>query len=214
MTVLELLGRVYRVFRLVLLAALLVVLFLILRTDTPPDVPVDENALASLQAKIDQMQQPATRQVRELRLNEAELNGWLTSNLAIASASPPPESTPRARQDMPLPRGETDLTVEEVQSNVRDVKIKIDGDQIHGYVLFELYGKDLSLTLNGGLELRDGYLRLTPTAMKLGSMPIPRATLERAVRQLFDSPGNREQFRVPPPISDIRVENSTLIIVY
>jgi hypothetical protein len=81
-------------------------------------------------------------------------------------------------------------------------------------VLFELYGKNLSLTLNGHLELRDGYLRLTPTAMKLGSMPIPRATLERAVQQLFDSPDNREQFRVPPEIRDVRVENSSLVIVY
>ena len=106
------------------------------------------------------------------------------------------------------------MTVEEVQSNVRDVRVTLDGDRIHGYVLFELYGKNLSLTLNGSLELRDGYLRLAPTAMKLGSMPIPRATLERAVQQLFDSPENRAQFRVPSRIRDIRVENSTLIIAY
>ena len=160
------------------------------------------------------MHQPAARQARELRLNEAELNGWLRSNLAVRSESSPPGSGPKVAEDPPLTGGAQNLTVEEVQSNVRDVRVTLDGDRLHGYVLFELYGKNLSLTLNGRLELRDGYLRLTPTAMKLGSMPIPRATLERAVQQLFDSPENREQFRVPSRIRDIRVENSTLIIAY
>lgn len=201
MTILELLGRLYRVFRWVLLAASMIVFFLILRPDTPPEVQVDAKALASLQSKVASMHQAAAGQARELHLNEAELNGWLRSNLAVASASP-------------SPKGAEDPTAEEAQSNVRDVRVTLDGDRIHGYVLFELYGKNLSLTLNGRLELRDGYLRLTPTAMKLGSLPIPRATLERAVQQLFDSPENREQFRVPSRIRDIRVENSTLIIAY
>jgi len=210
MTVLELLGHGYRVLRWVVLAVLLTVLFLILRPDTPPEVQADAQALANLADKIARLHQPVADQVREFRMNEAELNGWLSSNLDIASASPPP----RVTENPSRPAGGQDLTMEEVQSNVRDVKIKIDGDRIHGYVLFELYGKNLSLTLNGHLELRDGYLRLTPTAMKLGSMPIPRATLERAVQQLFDSPDNREQFRVPPEIRDVRVENSSLVIVY
>jgi hypothetical protein len=213
-TVLELLGRSYRVFRWVLLAACVIVFFLILHPDTPPEVQVDAKALASLQSKVASMHQPAARPSRELRLNEAELNGWLRSNLAIASASPPPGSGPKVTEDPPRPSGAHNMTVEEVQSNVRDVRVTLHGDRIHGYVLFELYGKNLSLTLNGSLELRDGYLRLAPTAMKLGSMPIPRATLERAVQQLFDSPENRAQFRVPSRIRDIRVENSTLIIAY
>jgi len=156
MTILELLGRLYRVFRWVLLAASMIVFFLILRPDTPPEVQVDAKALASLQSKVASMHQAAAGQARELHLNEAELNGWLRSNLAVASASP-------------SPKGAEDPTAEEAQSNVRDVRVTLDGDRIHGYVLFELYGKNLSLTLNGRLELRDGYLRLTPTAMKLGS---------------------------------------------
>ena len=191
----------------------MIVVFLILRPDAPPEVQVDEKALANFQSKVARMHQPAANQARELRLNEAELNGWLRSSLAIGSAPPPPASAPVTEDPSPTGGGQ-DLTVEEVQSNLRDVKVKLDGDRIHGYVLFELYGKNLSLTLNGSLELRDGYLRLAPTAMKLGSMPIPRATLERAVQQLLESPENREQFRVPSQIRDIRVENGTLIIVY
>ena len=30
----------------------------------------------------------------------------------------------------------------------------------------------------------------------------------------FDSPENREQFRIPPHIRDIRVENGTLVVSY
>ena len=55
------------------------------------------------------------------------------------------------------------------------------GDQITAYVLFNLHGKDLSLTLEGRLSVQDGYLRLAATRLMLGSLPIPQATVDRAV---------------------------------
>ena len=110
---------------------------------------------------------------------------------------------------MPIP---PPATIEEVQSNVRDVRVKIEGDRIVGYVLFNIRGKDMSLTLEGGLRVENGYLRLDADAMKLGSLPIPQATVERAVARLFDSPENREQFRVPASVRDIRVDNGDLVV--
>ena len=93
-------------------------------------------------------------------------------------------------------------TLEEVKSNVRDVKILLANDTLTAYVVFDMYGKDLSLTLEGGLRVVDGYLRLAPTAGALGSMPIPQGTLDNAVQRLFDSPENKEKFRLPPHIRD------------
>ena len=97
---------------------------------------------------------------------------------------------------------------------MRDVKVHMAGDQIIAYVLFDLYGKDLSLTLEGRLSVQDGYLRLAPTRLMLGSLPIPRATVDRAVSSLFDSPENRERFRLPPDIRGLKVENSELVITW
>lgn len=202
----ELIARFYRVFRWFLLAATLLMLFLLLRPDAPPQVQQDVEAPERLEEKMVRAERDAARGApAELRLDEAELNTWMQRNLAIA----PPEPAPPRQQPS---SGEP--TLEEVQSNVRDIKVKIEGDQIRGWVFFDMYGKEMSLTLQGRLMVQDGYLRLAPTAMKVGSLPIPRSTIERACRRLFESPENREQFRLPPSIRDIRVEGGTLVVSY
>ena len=143
----------------------------------------------------------------KLQLKEGELNAWLGSNLALATKEKPAEVKPEPK---PVPTEEP--TLKEVRSTVRDVKIALLGDGLSAYVLFDLYGKDMSLTLDGKLVMENGYLRLQPTGGKLGSMPLPQATLDAAVRRLFESPQNKEQFRMPPDITDIRIQNSELII--
>lgn len=207
-TVWELLVRSYKVLRWAVLAVLLVALFLILRPDTAPTIETGGEASQRLEAKLVDLHRQVAGASRQLRLDEAELNTWMQSNLALASspaAAPPPERP----GSMPIP---PPATIEEVQSNVRDVRVQIDGDRILGYVLFDIRGKELSLTLEGKLRVQGGYLRLDADAMKLGSLPIPRATVERAVARLFDSPENREQFRVPDSVRDIRVDNGDLVV--
>ena len=85
---------------------------------------------------------------------------------------------------------------------------------LSAYVLFDLYGKELSLTLEGRLSVQDGYLRLSPTRLMLGSLPIPQVTVDRAVSSLFESPENRERFRLPPDIRSLRVENGELVVTW
>jgi hypothetical protein len=104
--------------------------------------------------------------------------------------------------------------VEQAQSNVSDVQVNLEGDQVSAYVLFNLYGKDLSLMLEGRLYAQNGYLRLDPTLVQLGSLKIPQASVDRAVRRLFESPENLDKFRLPPAVRDIRVENGQLVISY
>jgi hypothetical protein len=196
------LGAIYRRARWVVLAGCVLVLALILRQDTPPAVQEDPRAEESLQLKLRNIQ-PASSygQPQTLRLNEAEINTWVSSNLALN-----PEIPETPSDEVP--------TVEEVQSNVKDLKILLMGDSLLAYVVFNLYGKDLSLTLEGRLRVEDGFIRLSPTAAKLGSLPLPRATIDRAVKRLFESPENREQFRLPPDITDLRVENGELVFEY
>ena len=215
--------RFYRVFRWVALGTLGLTLVLILRTAAPPQVTSDPQAPQRLETKLSRLQAAAFGAPPPLKLDEAELNSWMRTNLDLA-AGPARESGggPGSRLGggpAPSPQGidlnsTTNLSVEQAQSNVRDVKVHLEGDQITAYVLFNLYGKDLSLTLQGRLSVHDGYLRLSPTSMWLGSLPIPRASVDRAIGSLFDSPENRQQFRMPPDVRDLRVENGELVITY
>lgn len=199
--------RFYRVFRWVALAASLIVIYLLLRPSAPPPVQTDPRAGERLQAKVEQMERDvAEGRSHTLQFNEAELNVWMQSNLALGPG-PAPGGT-----GTPGPASEP--TLEQVQSSMRDVKINLMGDQVRAYVLFNLYGKDISLQLEGRLFVADGRLRLQPTSGMLGSMPIPKVTLDRAVSRLFDSAENRDKFLLPEEIKDIRVVDGELIVSY
>ena len=199
--------RFYRVFRWVALAACLIALFLLLRPSAPPPVQTDPHAAERVQAKVEQKERAAAAgQSHTLQFNEAELTVWMQSNLALATGPAIGGS------GTPGPAGEP--TLEQVRSNMRDVKVNLMGEQVRAYVVFNLYGKDISLQLEGRLLVVDGRLRLEPTSGMLGSMPIPKVTLGRAVRRLFDSAENRDKFLLPPEIKDIQVVNGELIVSY
>lgn len=214
--------RFYRVFRWVVLAGAALVLFLILYQSPPPNIDADPQAPQRLESKLQRLDRALRRgQPHTLRLDEAEVNSWLQSSLAQAPGAPGNSAndnpSPAAPDQIPvLPGSEptTEPTIEEVKSNVRDIKIDLVDDRVRAYVVFNLYGKDMSLLLEGRLRVEDGYLRLDPTAVKLGSLPIPQASVDRAVRRLFDSPENKEKFRLPPHIRDLRVEDGQIVVSY
>lgn len=85
-------------------------------------------------------------------------------------------------------------------------------NQLRAYAFFALYGKETSLQLDGTISTEGGYIRLQPTAGKLGSFPIPSSTLNSVIHQLFDSPNNRDKFQLPPQLDSVRVENNSLVI--
>jgi uncharacterized Zn finger protein (UPF0148 family) len=199
--------RVFRVVRRVALAVALVVFVLLLWPADPPEVRTDPKSTERVQAKIEQAAQTAVEgQAPVLQMDEAELNAWIQTNLALQT--PPTGDLP----GVPGPSGEP--TLQQVQSSLRDVKINLVGEELRAYVLFNLYGKDFTLQLEGRLVVTDGRLRLRPTRGMLGSLPIPQLTLDRAVSRLFDAPENRESFQLPPEIKDIRVVNGELIVSY
>ena len=199
--------RIFRVCRWVALGVSLMALVLLLWPADPPAVWTDPQATERVQAKVERAAQTASEgQAPVLQLDEAELNAWIQSNLALPTSSA--GDAPRA------PGPSSEPTLQQVQSSLRDVKINLVGDQLRAYVLFNLHGKDLTLQLEGRLVVIEGRLRLRPTRGLLGSLPIPRVTLDRAVSRLFDSPQNRESFQLPSEIKDIQVVNGELIVSY
>ncbi len=214
-------GRIYRGFRWITLAVLILVLVLILVPSAPPKVSYTAENVRAVEEKIQDFQQSA-REGRpdSLAMDEPELNAWLGQNLALKGSEqrihPSPLQTPESAISLAkkalAPDPSTDPRLEQVQSSVRDVKVQLRGDSMRVHTLFELYGKSLSLELEGKVTTRDGYLRFEPSSGKLGSLPLPGATLRRAVDRLFESPENREKFRLPQEIEDIRVEERKLIV--
>lgn len=201
-----LLSRVFRVLPWISLTLSVGILLLILRQAPLLPIQTDPQAADRVSEKMAQLQMAVqSNQPHALTLNESELNQWMRDNLAIAS-------THQAQQaGIPTPAG-SEPTVQEIQSALKDVRINLLGNQLRAYAVFILYGKEISLQLDGTITTEGGYIRLQPTAGKLGSLPIPSMTLDRVVHQLFDSPGNRDKFQLPPQIESVRVENNTLVI--
>lgn len=201
-----LLSRVFRVLPWISLTVTISILLLILRQAPPLPIQTDPDAANRVAEKMAQLQTAVqTSQPHALTLNEAELNQWMRDNLAIAS-------THQAQQaGIPIPSG-SDPNIQEVQSALKDVRMNLMGNQLRAYALFVLYGKEVSLQLDGTITTQGGYIRLQPTAGKLGSLPIPSSTLDSVVHQLFDSPTNRDKFQLPSQIESVRVENNSLII--
>lgn len=188
-------GRLWRLVRRLMLVGAIVALVLMLRPSSPPEPEVDGGASIRVEQKLAQLDQAVQAGApHTLDLSEAELNTLVASNLGTGAAADP--------------------SVAEVQSNVRDVRITLGDDTLHGWVLFALYGKDVTLDLDGQLGVEDGFLRFRPTQGRLGALPIPQATLDSAVRRVFEAEENRERFRVPPELADIRVEGGRLKVVY
>ncbi len=217
-----LLRSAYRVFRWVSLASLILVLILILRPSTPPRIASAPDARKRVDTKIKEFQQSVQQGRAEiLEMDEAELNGWLGENLPLKRSTSDADTSPIKTADSAISlakkasatEASASTTAEQVQSSVRDVKIELRDNSLRAYVAFELYGKNLSLELEGQLTVREGCLRLLPAAGKLGSLPLLAGTLNSTANRLFDSPQNREKFRLPPQIQDIHIERGQLVIL-
>lgn len=182
------------------------VLLLILRQAPPLLIQTDPQAADRVAEKMAELQTAMQAgQSHAVTLNEAELNQWVRDNLVIVSAHEAQQA------GIPVHTGH-EASVQEVQSALKDVRMSLSGSQLRAYAVFVLYGKEISLQLDGTIETRDGYIRFKPATGKLGSLPIPSGTLDRVVQQLFESPKNRDSFRLPPPIESIRIENNALVV--
>jgi hypothetical protein len=199
---------VFRLLRWSTYLATLVTLILLLHKNPPPQVVSTPQAAESAEQKVSQVEQSVSQgQPAILRLDETELNSYLANHLDLAAQT----ATPAPSGGAGAP---TDTDVEQVRSSVRDVKVQMEGDQVHAYLLFDMHGKEMSLDLVGRLGAADGYIKFEPVSGHIGSLPIPQSALETAVRQLMESPVNREKLRLPSDVSDLRIENGELVTTY
>jgi len=194
---------IFRVLRWSTYAAALVTLALALHKGAPPPIQASPRAAERAEQKIRQLDEAlASGTPATLRLDESELNSFLATHLDLA-----PGSTPATQ-----PAAEP--TEAQVRSSVRDVKVQLMEDRIRAYVVFDLYGKQMTLQLEGRLHDVNGYLQFAPTEGAIGSLPIPQYALENALQRVMESPENREKLKLPAGLDDIRIENGEVVISY
>jgi hypothetical protein len=211
---------VFRIFRWTAYAAAIVTLLMVFHAAPPPVIVTSPQAAARMEQKVQDVEQAvASGQSATLRLDQSELNSYLTSHLDISPAATTksaPNTTPSGdvNSNLPTPSGTPAEQVEQVRSTVRDVKVELVEDRVRAYVVFDFHGKDLTLQLEGRLAAANGYLRFEPVSGQLGSLPIPQSALETAVQKMMDSPENREKLKLPPEIADLRIENGELLATF
>jgi hypothetical protein len=223
--------KLYRILTWASLIGLVVTIMLVLRKSPAPDVPYDAAAAARVEQKFaaaDQAKAGGQQGKVEVQLDRTELNSYLTQNLDLGNHSAASaasggtvngNTTSGARGASgtdPLAgiAGPDTPTLEQVQSAVNDVKVDMDGDLVKAYVIFDFHGKDLSLELDGHLKSEGGYIKFDPVAGKLGSLPLPKSTLDAAVEKLMNSPENGEKMKLPGDISDIQIEDGQAKVTY
>jgi hypothetical protein len=203
----------FRIIRWSTYAFAAITLILLFHQAPPPPVETSPQAAARVEEKFEAVERAvASGQAATLRLDEMELNSYLSTHLDLAgngAPSPSPAGGTQAAPTTPTPQ-----EVEQMRSNVRDVKVQLIEDRVKAYVVFDVHGKDMTLQLEGRLGTQNGYLKFEPVSGQIGSLPIPQSTLESAVQRLMNSPENREKLKLPSEISDLRIQNGEIVASY
>jgi len=207
--------RIFRIIRWTTYTFALVTLVLLFHNAPPPLVETNPQAAARAEGKFEQVEKAiANGQPATLRMDETELNSYLASHLALAANGAPNPAPAGGAQGAPNGATPTPQEVEQMRSNVRDIKVQLIDDRVKAYIVFDVHGKDMTLQLEGRLGAQNGYLHFEPLGGQIGSLPIPQSTLESAVQRLMNSPENREKLRLPSEISDLRIQNGEVVASY
>jgi hypothetical protein len=213
---------IFRIVRWTVYACALIVLILLLHKSAPPVVSTTPEAAARAEQKFQDVQQAVAQgQPATLHMSETELNSYLASHLVLPAANAnAPTATPNAAPanagaDGALNAEQPSMDdIEQMRSNVKDVKVQLVDDHVRAYVVFDVHGKDMTLQLVGKLGADNGFLRFEPVSGQIGSLPIPQAVLEAAVRKMMESPENREKLKLPSDISNLKIENGEVVTQY
>jgi hypothetical protein len=206
---------IFRIVRWSTYACALITLILLFHKTPPPPVETSPQAAARVEEKFEEVERAvASGQAGILRLDEAELNSYLSTHLDLAGNRAPNSLATGTPLSAPNGSTPTPQEVEQMRSNVRDVRFQLIEDRVKAYVVFDVHGKDMTLQLEGRLGTQNGYLRFEPVSGQIGSLPIPQSALESAVQRLMDSPENREKLKLPSDISDLRIQNGEIVASY
>src|SRR5260370_33089775 len=130
--------RILRIVRWTTYTFALVTLVLLLHKAPPPLVETSQQAAARAEEKFEAVEKTvASGQPATLRLDETELNSYLASHLAMAGNGTPNPVSAGSTQSAPNGAAPTPQEVEQMRSNVRDVKVQLMDHRVKDYVAFD-----------------------------------------------------------------------------
>ena len=200
-----------------------ITLVMMLHRVEPPAIETSPEAAARVEGKFAEVERTTlSGHEATLRLDETELNSFLGMYLNVGphtANSVPKVSRVTVATGLPNTTGTFTAApdaggAEHPQSNVRDIKIQLIEDRARAFVVFNMLGKNLTLQIEGKLGTTGGYVHFEPLSGQLGTLAIPQSALEAAVKQLLESPENREKLRLPVNIADVRIENGEFVATY
>jgi hypothetical protein len=161
-----------------LLAGLLVI-WLLLRKPSLPEAAYDPEAARRFTEKVARLTFAHEQGIAsEIRLTEAEINSQIEEGL---KAHPPPA-------------GDT---------AVKSAKVRLAGDKLVAALAMTVKGQDVYVTIGGDLSFSDRAVRLIPSEVRVGSLPVPVSWMENKIDL---------QMELPEGITGVRVENSELVV--
>ncbi len=198
-------SKARRVVSLVILAALVLVLFLMIHKPKPLAEPMSAAAVKenvqSFQQKLNQLDPPRTSDEAtaesspaEVRFTEQEVQAALVQGSQEGAITIPADQAP---------------TGEQLTLNTAPV-IKFENDIVRGQFQTEVSGKTVFVTVSGHLGAKDGYATFDPTEFKIGDMTIPVSLVNSALQKKIAE--QKDKLKLPEFIGDLAVQNGELVI--
>jgi len=171
--------RIFRHIAVGLVVASLILLWLLLDQPSMPTAEASAEAAKSFDEKMARLAQAQEQQVPgEIRLTEAEINSRIQEGL----------------KNNPPPAGAVTL---------KGAVVHLEGDKLRTMLTVNVKGIELVVTVGGSLDFSQHTVRLIPSEVRLGSLPVPASLMKDRIDM---------QMQVPASVAAMRIENGELVV--
>lgn len=201
---------VWGMLRWVVLGALAIVVFLMLKRPLPVAEPMAVTAAKErsdeVQSKLADLETAHQRgEAAEARFSSDEINGVLQQ--AQTEQTPAPAAQAKAVNQ------QSDPPASEPPPEISTTRIAFEGDHATGqFVVHGPAGKEIYLTISGKVKAVDGYASFEFTEGKIGDMPVPVALLNSRLQAKLQEPETHPRLKLPDYVADIHIENGELVM--
>lgn len=197
---------IWKIARWGILLIAVVVVVQMLRNPAPIAIPPPPQVRAQLaeqfQLKMGGLESASSR-------GETGAQAQFTSEeITAAFVSDPSAATAAASSAVPKTVPGTDEALPEAKNTL----VAFEDDSVLAQFTVDRFGKDVTVTMHAHIGAEGGYLQIQPTEFKVGQLSIPISVVESVVKKKLSEPETREKLKLPDWVSDVRIENSQLVL--